>query len=94
VALVLAGAAAALALLGGRLVPAAASVVALALVAYRVAVPPDFGFGFDGLAVPVERRWGCWVALGAALLAAALAAARARPRRDPAPEDPEGGTPP
>jgi hypothetical protein len=33
---------------------AGAAVAALALVAVRVAVPPDFGFDFDGLNVPVE----------------------------------------
>lgn len=49
------------------------ALVALALVATRVAHPPDFGFDFDGLEVPVERRFGCWVGLGAAVAAAALA---------------------
>jgi hypothetical protein len=49
--------------------------VSAALIAIRVAVPPDFGFGFDGLTVPVERQAGCWVALGASLLAL-LASAR------------------
>jgi hypothetical protein len=49
--------------------------VALACVAFRAIVPPDFGFSFDGLDVPVERRWGLWLALAAgvaALLAIAL----------------------
>jgi hypothetical protein len=45
----------------------------LAIVSCRVIVPPDFGFGFAGLAVPVERRAGCWVALAAATLAVPLA---------------------
>ena len=49
--------------------------VALGCVAYCVISPPDFGFGFDGLSVPVERRIGCWVALGASSLAL-LASAR------------------
>jgi hypothetical protein len=43
--------------------------VALACVAYRVIALPDFGFGFDGLSVPVERRVGCWVALASSTLA-------------------------
>jgi hypothetical protein len=54
-----------------------AAAVALACVAYRVVALPDFGFGFDGLTVPVERRVGCWVALvssSLALLASALTA--------------------
>jgi hypothetical protein len=50
------------------------ALAALAAVAVRVAFPPDFGFGFDGLDVPVERAIGCWVALGAATLAAIGAA--------------------
>ena len=53
----------------------AVAAVALACVAVRVITPPDFGFGFDGLTVPVERRIGCWVALGASSLAL-LASAR------------------
>jgi hypothetical protein len=56
-----------------------AATVALACVALRVIAPPDFGFGFDGLTVPVERRIGCWVALASsslALLASALTAWR------------------
>jgi hypothetical protein len=47
--------------------------VALACVAFRAIVVPDFGFGFDGLHVPVERRWGLWLALAAGLVALALA---------------------
>lgn len=54
-------------------VPLAAA--ALALVALRVLLPPDFGFDFDGLEVPVERRVGAWIGLAAA--AGALAAAMA-----------------
>jgi hypothetical protein len=42
---------------------------ALACVVFRAIVVPDFGFGFDGLAVPVERRWGLWLAVAAAALA-------------------------
>jgi hypothetical protein len=45
------------------------AVVAVGCVAYRVVAPPDFGFGFDGLTVPVERRIGCWVALVSSSLA-------------------------
>jgi hypothetical protein len=52
----------------------AAALVALACVAYRVITPPDFGFGFDGLSVPVGRRIGCWVALASSLLALLLSA--------------------
>ena len=52
----------------------ASSLAAVALVTFRVAVPPDFGFDFDGLEVPVERRFGGWVAL-AASVAGALSAA-------------------
>jgi hypothetical protein len=50
-------------------VAVATAAVALACVLVRVVAPPDFGFGFDGLAVPVERRIGCWVALGSSALA-------------------------
>ena len=49
------------------------AIAALLLVALRVAHPPDFGFDFDGLEVPTERRFGCWVGLGSAVMAAALA---------------------
>ena len=42
--------------------------LALACVAFRAIVPPDFGLGFDGLDVPTERSWGLWLALAAALL--------------------------
>jgi hypothetical protein len=77
VALVLALTGGALAVLGDRVLPAACSLAALGLVLAWVAVPPELGFGFGDLPVPVERRWGCWAALAAALAAAALAAARA-----------------
>jgi hypothetical protein len=48
---------------------APAAAVGLACVAVRVISPPDFGFGFDGLTVPVERRIGSWVALASSSLA-------------------------
>lgn len=67
-------------------VPLAAA--ALALVALRVLLPPDFGFDFDGLHVPVERRVGAWVGLAAA--AAAVAAGVAGGSR-PGPAEPRGG---
>jgi hypothetical protein len=60
---------------------AALAAVALACVAFRTAVLPDFGFAFDGLDVPVERRWGLYLALAAAivaLVASARIAARGR----------------
>lgn len=62
----------------------ALSVVAFALVAFRVAVPPDFGFDFEGLAVPTQRRFGCFVGLAAAALAVAalVGADRRRARRE------------
>ena len=56
----------------------------LLIVAARVALPPDFGFDFDGLDVPVARRAGAWIGLAAA--AAAFAAAVSQSRRSgPAP---------
>ena len=55
---------------------------ALVLVAGRVALPPDFGFDFDGLDVPVERRAGAWIGLAAAALALGAALA-GRPRPGP-----------
>ena len=67
-------------------VPLAAA--ALVLVALRVLLPPDFGFDFDGLEVPVERRVGAWIGLAAA--AGALAAALAG-RSPPAPRASAGG---
>jgi hypothetical protein len=51
-----------------------AALIALACVAFRVIAPPDFGFGFDGLSVPVERRIGCWLALASSLLALLVSA--------------------
>jgi peptidoglycan/LPS O-acetylase OafA/YrhL len=70
-----------------------AAVVATAAVAFRLAVPPDFGFGFDGLDVPTERHVGAPIALAGALLALVaelLRARRARP--DPSPGSPRSGT--
>lgn len=61
------------------------------LVAFRLAVPPDFGFDFDGLDVPTERRIGAPVALATALLALTLELRRLRGR--PAPTDPSPGSP-
>jgi hypothetical protein len=60
--------------LGRRREALALITVALACVAFRAIVPPDFGFSFDGLGVPVERRWGLWLALvsGATALAGAV----------------------
>jgi uncharacterized membrane protein (UPF0136 family) len=55
--------------------------IALACIAFRAIVPPDFGFGFDGLEVPTERRWGLWLALGAAIVALAAVLVRIRARR-------------
>jgi peptidoglycan/LPS O-acetylase OafA/YrhL len=66
----------------------ALAAVALAAVAYRLAVPPDFGFGFDGLDVPTDRRAGPWVA--AAALALALSAELSPARRTP--DSPRSGT--
>jgi uncharacterized membrane protein YwaF len=64
---VLAGA---LALRFGRRREAVALIaIALACVAFRAIVTPDFGFAFDGLGVPVERRWGLWLALAAGVVA-------------------------
>lgn len=61
-------------LIDGRAL-AGAALLALAMVAFRIAFPPDFGFDFDGLEVPVSRSVGAWVGLGAAA-AFALAAVR------------------
>jgi len=61
--------------------------VSAAAIAYRTAQPPDFGFAFDGLTVPVSRQAGCWVALGSALVAL-LASARLAWSRRPGPEAP------
>jgi hypothetical protein len=63
--------------------------VALACVAFRVAAPPDFGFGFDGLSVPVRREAGCWLALASSLVAllasSRLAWSRPAPPQAPPP---------
>ena len=75
-----------------RLALAATAVAAIAL---RLAVPPDFGFAFDGLEVPTERAIGAPVALATASLAlvAELLRLRARPARpDPSPGSPRSGT--
>jgi hypothetical protein len=70
---------------GGGTGSAALAVAALVLVAGRVALPPDFGFDFDGLDVPVERRAGAWIGLTAAVVALAAAlAGRPRPPRSAA----------
>ena len=70
----------------------ALAAVAVAAVALRVAVPPDFGFDFGGLDVPTERRAGCWAALTAALLSLAAAPGPRAPRRaDAAAGGPEPG---
>jgi len=61
--------------------------VSAALIAWRVVTPPDFGFAFDGLKVPVQRQAGCWVALGSSLLAL-LASARLAWARQAAPPPP------
>lgn len=72
------------ALRGGGAGSAALALPALVLVAARVALPPDFGFDFDGLDVPVERRAGAWVGLAAAVAAAAVALrGRVGPQRAP-----------
>ncbi|MEX2194129.1 MAG: hypothetical protein WD844_02485 [Thermoleophilaceae bacterium] len=57
--------------------------LALALVAARVVLPPDFGFDFDGLDVPVERRVGAWVGLAAAAAAVAAGLVGRAPRQAP-----------
>ena len=75
---------------GGGAGSAALAVAALVLGAGRVALPPDFGFDFDGLDVPVERRAGAWIGLAAAALAVA-AALVGRPRRPSAAADKAGG---
>jgi hypothetical protein len=66
---------------------AAFALLAAAFVLYRTAQPPDFGFAFDGLDVPVKRLTGCWVALGSSLLAL-LASSRLAWRPPPAPPEP------
>ena len=69
----------------------AAAAVAVVAIAFRLAVPPDFGFAFDGLDVPTERRVGAPLALAGALLALAAEALRLRAR--PARPDPTPGSP-
>ena len=69
----------------------AAAAVAVGAIAFRLAIPPDFGFAFDGLDVPTERRLGAPVALAGALLA--LVAELLRHRVRPAPPDPSPGSP-
>jgi uncharacterized membrane protein (UPF0136 family) len=64
-----------------RRIAALLILAALACVVVRVIAPPDFGFGFDGLDVPTERRWGIWVALVAAVVALVASAARLRAAR-------------
>ena len=75
---------------GGRL-RAALAAVAVAAIGFRLAVPPDFGFDYDGLDVPTERAFGAYVALATAL--AALLAEALRLRGRPAPPDPSPGSP-
>lgn len=65
--------------------------VTVAAIALRLAIPPDFGFAFDGLDVPTERRIGAPVALATALAALLLEALRLRAR--PARPDPSPGSP-
>jgi hypothetical protein len=69
----------------------AAAAVAVVAIAFRLAVPPDFGFAYDGLDVPTDRAWGAYVALATAL--AALLAEGLRLRARPAPPDPSPGSP-
>ena len=63
--------------------PFALSALTAAVVAFRLALPPDFGFDFAGLDVPVERLAGPWVALAAAVVMGAATRPGAR-RRDAA----------
>ena len=69
----------------------AAAAIAVATIALRLAVPPDFGLDYDGLNVPTERAFGVYVALAAAITA--LLAELARRRAQPAPPDPSPGSP-
>ena len=69
----------------------ALAAVAVAAIGFRLAVPPDFGFDYDGLDVPTERAFGAWVGLATAL--AALLAEALRLRARPAPPDPSPGSP-
>ena len=71
----------------------ALAALAATAIAYRLAFPPDFGFDFDGLDVPTERRVGLPVALAAGLLALAAETRRAAARRaPPVPGSPRSGT--
>ena len=71
----------------------ALAAVAVAAIAFRLAVVPDFGFGFDGLDVPTERRLGVPLALAGALLAlAAELLLERRARTGPSPGSPRSGT--
>ena len=76
-----------------RRLPRALAALALAAVALRVAFPPDFGFGFDGLSVPVHRRAGCWIALASAALSLLLLSVpERRPSQSGRPAPPPGGS--
>jgi peptidoglycan/LPS O-acetylase OafA/YrhL len=69
------------------------AVVAVGAIAFRLAIPPDFGFAFDGLDVPTERRVGAPLGLAGALLvlvAELLQERRARTARSPG--SPRSGT--
>lgn len=71
----------------------ALAAMAVAAIAFRLAVPPDFGFAFDGLDVPTERRLGAPLALAGALLALAAELLRERRARSaPTPGSPRSGT--
>ena len=72
-AVVLAVATIVLARLGALRAVRVTATTTLLAVAFRVLLPPDFGFGFDGLEVPTEPRAGAFAGLGGAA-AAALAA--------------------
>jgi hypothetical protein len=83
-------------LLRARTGPVIAVGVVIALfIAFRVALPPDFGFDFDGLTVDVTRRVGSWVGLGLAVVGAVLTylAVRAHPAPAPPPV-PQAASPP
>jgi hypothetical protein len=73
---------------GRARVATAAALIAAVFVLVRVVAPPDFGFAFDGLKVPVERLAGCWVALAASLLALLGSARLAWHSERPAPAAP------
>ena len=81
IALVAALAAAVALRLGRRREALALIAVALACVAFRAIVVPDFGFSFDGLDVPVARRWGLWLAVAAGVVALGATAAESRQGR-------------